>query len=823
MIASKPVSGLGDWDDAGAKGSGDKKKKSGGFQALNVEKELLNGILKLGFTVPTPIQRKAVRPMLQGNDVVAMARTGSGKTAAYLIPLLNLLKAHSTIVGIRGLVFSPTRELALQILRVGIKLGRFMGGLKWAAIVGGNSLDQQFEDLAANPDIVVSTPGRLLHIVEEASLQLSLVKMVILDEADRLFELGLQPQITALMHKIPDNAQRALFSATMPTVLAEFTNAGLHNPMVIRLDAEMRLSDKLKQSTFLVRSDEKLAALIFILKKVIKIGEVEGAQALVFVESRHHVDLLEMLMEGYMMSCSAIHGNMDQEARRNAIHNFTKKNTLVMIVTDVAARGLDIPLLDNVINFSFPFTPKLFVHRVGRVARAGRSGTAYSLMTFDDMPYFIDLMEFLCRPVINKRDPNDAFATPADDGYYGRLPEDSIQIELDYIRRLTAETIEIRQMMKVVENSHKKYSRTKKKATHDAIQEAKLSDYRYNQIPLHPIFIQSLQTKYIEADTAKIDLKRFKAKETVLEILHGERLFEIKRPQTIQSMSKAAKLEEDKREAKIARDQQKPGDAPAAPKKLTLAESLLARAADRKRSREADDAAAAAKAAADDDGYVVAPFFDDDNQTGGKSGKGTMASRNAAPTKYQDREFFITTERKETHIDSHFSVKDATIDIVAETAEDAQQQRMVFAWNKKKNRYTKMHVNDAKAMMRGMKNESGKAIDFKTKLEAYSKWMKHSNMRIQDVGEEEDLAALSRARGVVSGKGKDVSIAEDDEDYADISDPNQGKKLRIGRKAKKLPKDGQVRSFEELASAKRKVQKDKEKMARKAQHRKSKK
>jgi ATP-dependent RNA helicase DDX54/DBP10 len=310
-------------------------------------------------------------------------------------------------------------------------------------------------------------------------------------------------------------------------------------------------------------------------------------------------------------------------------------------------------------------------------------------------------------------------------------------------------------------------------------------------------------------------LKRFKAKETVLEILHGERLFEIKRPQTIQSMSKAAKLEEEKREAKI---QQRPGAAPVPAKKLTLAESLLARATDRKRSREAEDAAAAASRVEDDDGFVVAPFFEGDNQTK----TGAIASRNAGSTKYQDREFFITTERKETHTDSHFSVKDATIDIVAETAEDAQQQRMVFAWNKKKNRYTKMHVNDAKAMMRGMKNESGKAIDFKTKLEAYSKWMKHSNMRIQDVGEEEDLVALSRARGVVSGKGKDISIAEDDEDYADISDPNQGKKLRIGRKAKKLPKDGQVRSFEELASAKRKAQKDKEKMARKSQ-RKSKK
>ncbi|ORC93585.1 putative ATP-dependent RNA helicase [Trypanosoma theileri] len=833
------MKGVGTWESAvevaEAQNGGVKKKRSGGFQSLGLDKPLLDGVLRLGYAVPTPIQRKAIPPMIQGNDVVAMARTGSGKTAAFLIPMLNLLKAHSKIVGIRGLILSPTRELSLQILRFGIQLNKFLD-LRFAALVGGNSLDQQFEYLASNPDIVVATPGRLLHIMEEASLHLSMVKSLVLDEADRLFELGLQPQIVAIMQKIPENCQRALFSATMPSVLAEFTSAGLHNPVVIRLDADMKLSDKLKQSAFLVRNDEKVAALIVLLKKVIGITSDGNnkEQALIFVESKYHVDFLQMIMEAYHISCSAVHGHMDQEARRNAVNAFAKRQTSVMIVTDVAARGLDIPLLDNVVNFSFPPTPKLFVHRVGRVARAGRHGAAYALFTYDDFAHFADLMSFLRRPLRCQHHAASLTDTP-DDGYYGRMPEEELQLERDFLRRLSVADVEVRNMEKVVENAHKKFTRTRKKATQEAIREARQEKYQFDQTPLHPIFVEKLESKRIAADEARFDLKRFKAKDSVLEIIHGEKMFEIKKPVTLQSLWKQQREEEQEEEEKEEQEEgQKKNQKgltksssdnknnnnnnnnkkknvtandtnPPVKKKLSLAESLLLKAQERKkRERETVDE--------DDDGTTVflsegVHYLDSD--------------RNAEGGKYRDRDFFMDTVKHSTIEDTHYSVKDATLDIGAESAQEEQQQRNVYAWSKKKNRYVRMNVTDAKALLRGVKNEAGKAVNFKSKLEAYSRWMKKSNMRIQDVGEEEDLGPLNRAREARS-LGENNGDEDDENETVDISDPNQGKKLRIGRKQRRLPKDGHVRTFEEMALIKRKAEKEKARLARKASRRKSK-
>ncbi|KAG5467843.1 hypothetical protein LSCM4_00929 [Leishmania orientalis] len=793
------MNGHGLWE-AAVESAADSKKKGGGFQSFGLEKPLLDAILKQGFSVPTPIQRKAIPPMLQGNDVVAMARTGSGKTAAFLIPMLHALKAHSKMVGIRGLVLSPTRELSLQILRNAFALNKFLD-LRFAALVGGDSMDQQFELLASNPDVVIATPGRLLHIMEEASLHLTGVRCLVLDEADRLFELGLQPQIGAIMQKIPESCQRALFSATMPSVLAEFTSAGLHNPVVIRLDSEMKLSDQLKQSAFLVRSDEKIAALIVLLKRVLHVGEAvsNNAQALIFVESKFHVEFLQMILTAYDISASAVHGQMDQEARRLAVRSFGKRETSVMVVTDVAARGLDLPLLDNVVNFSFPFSPKLFVHRVGRVARAGRSGAAYSIMTFDDFPYYIDLMQFIDRPLQSAPAPGDLLFTP-DDGCYGRLPEEDIQLELDFLKRLHESDVEVRNMARVVENAHKKFNRTKKKPTHEAIQEARKPQYAFDRTPLHPMLLERLGSTRVRADEVRFDLKRFKPKELFLEIGSKEKLFEIHQPETAQSLSRAAKTDG---------EAEKSGTTPAAPpaKQLSFAERMLQRAQERKK-REREGVSSCCV----DSDCAVTNLVTHSRQA-------ALKQENSSETgAYRDEDFFMDLERRDTLSNTHYSVKDATMDISADTAEEAAHQRQVFAWSKKKKRYVQMHLNDAKALLRGGKNEAGKAINYKSKLQAYSKWMKKSNMRIQDVGEEEDLVPLKRAKAAaLSSQPQDHDCDNADGDVVDISDPNQGKKLRIGRKQKRLPKDGHVRSFEEMAAMRRKAEKEKARLARKQQ------
>ena len=249
-------------------------------------------------------------------------------------------------------------------------------------VVGGDSMEAQFDDLASNPDLLVATPGRLLHHVEEISgFSIRSVSHVVLDEADRLLEMGFADQLRDIMKQVADQRQCLLFSATMPSALAEFVRVGLKDPQVIRLDAEMKVSPDLKLSFTVMRQDEKIPSLLFFLREVVP----ENQQTVVFTATRHHVELLVTVLESEGITVSAVYGSMDMAARKLHIGKFRNRKTSVMVVTDVAARGIDIPLLDNVVNFDFPPRPKLFVHRVGRVARAGRTGVAHSLLVKEEM------------------------------------------------------------------------------------------------------------------------------------------------------------------------------------------------------------------------------------------------------------------------------------------------------------------------------------------------------------------------------------------------------------------------------------------------------
>eukprot|EP00729_Bicosta_minor_P021284 gene21284-25605_t len=360
------------------------KGQSGGFQSMGLYK------------VPTPIQRKSIPLILDGKDMVAMARTGSGKTASFIIPMLEKLRQHSAKVGIRGLILSPTRELALQTLKFTKDLKKHTD-LRSAVILGGDSMDQQFADLHGNPDIVIATPGRLLHVTVE-------------------MELVLSTQLNELLARLPQERQTLLFSATLPKLLVDFARAGLQDPTLVRLDVETKLSENLKMQFFGARRVNKIALLLFLLRDVIE----EGKQCVVFVATKHHVEYLaELLM---------------LEGRAQ------KADTL--IVTDVAARGIDIPLLDYVINFDFPTKPKLFVHRVGRVARAGRSGIAFSLVSSDEVPHMLDLHLFLGRGVIPAKPMLADGTVPQKDvdAVYGKAPQILLDLELERIRARTATT-----------------------------------------------------------------------------------------------------------------------------------------------------------------------------------------------------------------------------------------------------------------------------------------------------------------------------------------------------------------------------------------------
>ena len=247
-----------------------RKSSKKGFQAMGLSKGIFGALMRIGFRVPTPIQKRAIPVALSGGDVVAMARTGSGKTASFVIPMLERLKSHSMTTGVRGLCLAPTRELALQSYKFTMKLAKFTD-LRSAVIVGGESLNAQFSALASNPDIIVATPGRLCHLLKEIKdFSLARVEFFVLDEADRLFEMGFAEQIDEIMSAIEsESRQTMLVSATMPKVLAEFTHAGLKDPSFVRLDADTKISPTLRIGFFQVRKAEKPAALMHLIREVL--------------------------------------------------------------------------------------------------------------------------------------------------------------------------------------------------------------------------------------------------------------------------------------------------------------------------------------------------------------------------------------------------------------------------------------------------------------------------------------------------------------------------------------------------------------------------
>lgn len=424
-----------------------KKAKAGSFQSFGLSKVILSNIMRKGFKQPTPIQRKTIPLILDNRDVVGMARTGSGKTAAFTLPLIEKLKTHSPKSGSRAIILSPSRELALQTFKQ-VKEFSNKTSLRTVLLVGGDSLDDQFSSMMTNPDIIIATPGRFLHLKMEMELNLNNVEYIVFDEADRLFELGFSEQLNELIASLPTSRQTLLFSATLPKSLVEFAKAGLSNPILVRLDTEMKVSDQLEMSFFTTKKNEREANLLYVLQEVIKMplpteDELKRYQVLtrqnidadddeedneedtkskkrkykteklppanilpskfstiVFVPTKHHVEYITGILKDYGYLVSYIYGTLDQTARKQQLHQFRTGLTTVLVVTDVAARGIDIPILANVINFTLPSSSKIFLHRVGRTARAGNRGWAYSIVNEKELPYLLDLELFLGKKLL---------------------------------------------------------------------------------------------------------------------------------------------------------------------------------------------------------------------------------------------------------------------------------------------------------------------------------------------------------------------------------------------------------------------------------------
>nr|XP_025044447.1 ATP-dependent RNA helicase DDX54 [Pelodiscus sinensis] len=479
-----------------------KKKKSGGFQSMGLSYPVFKGVMKKGYKVPTPIQRKAIPVILDGKDVVAMARTGSGKTACFLIPMFEKLKVHSAQTGARALVLSPTRELALQTMKFTKELSRFTG-LKTALILGGDRMEDQFAALHENPDIVIGTPGRLMHVMVEMNLKLHSVEYVVFDEADRLFEMGFAEQLQEIIARLPEGRQTLLFSATLPKLLVEFARAGLTEPVLIRLDVDTKLSEQLKTAFFHVRPDDKPAVLLHLLRNVVRPQD----QTLVFVATKHHVEYLKELLTAQGVSCAHVYSSLDQAARKINIAKFVQGQCAVLIVTDVAARGIDIPMLDNVINYSFPAKAKLFLHRVGRVARAGRSGTAYSLVAPDETAYVFDLHLFLGRP-LTLASPHEK---PSDrDGVLGRVPQSVVDDEECLLLAERERSLDLQSLHRVSENAHKQYLNSRPGPSPASVKRVKELDF--SLLGIHPLLSECLTIFEINATSKTLASNVMRAK-----------------------------------------------------------------------------------------------------------------------------------------------------------------------------------------------------------------------------------------------------------------------------------------------------------------------
>lgn len=497
-------------------------KKGGGFQAMGLNANLLKAITRKGFSIPTPIQRKTIPVIMDEKDVVGMARTGSGKTAAFVIPMIEKLKSHSTKFGSRGLILSPSRELALQTLKVVKELGRGTD-LKCVLLVGGDSLEEQFGMMAGNPDIVIATPGRFLHLKVEMNLDLASIRYVVFDEADRLFEMGFAAQLTEILHGLPRTRQTLLFSATLPKSLVEFARAGLQEPTLVRLDAESKISPDLENAFFSIKSADKEGALLYILHEVIRMptGPTEVPKVLdedpsdiitpkkrkrsevqktfnskdsptkhstiVFAATKHHVDYLYGLLREAGFAVSYAYGSLDQTARKIQVQNFRNGATNILVVTDVAARGIDIPILANVINYDFPSQPKIFVHRVGRTARAGKKGWSYSLVRDADAPYLLDLQLFLGRKLVLGREMGGQVSY-AEDVVVGGIPKDALSQSCELVTNVLDNIDDLSSQRAVAMKGEKLYMRTRNSASAESAKRAKQVVSSDNWAATHPLF-----------------------------------------------------------------------------------------------------------------------------------------------------------------------------------------------------------------------------------------------------------------------------------------------------------------------------------------------
>ena len=366
------------------------------FEKLNLIEPILRALKAEGYTQPTPIQEQAIPVLLERKDLLGCAQTGTGKTLAFAAPILQLLHQDELYVkgpaGIKTLILTPTRELAIQIGESFATYGKYLK-LKHTVIFGGVSQKSQTDALRAGVDILIATPGRLLDLMDQRYVHLQHIKIFVLDEADRMLDMGFIHDVKKIIAKLPTKRQTLFFSATMPTEISKLANTILTNPVRVEVTPPATTANTIQQVLYYVEKSDKRSLLLHLLK------DQRIETALVFTRTKHGADKVAKDLNRAGVQAEAIHGNKSQNARQRALSNFKGKQTRVLVATDIAARGIDIDDLSHVINFELPNIPETYVHRIGRTGRAGASGIAFSFCESEEKEYLRDIHKLIGKAI----------------------------------------------------------------------------------------------------------------------------------------------------------------------------------------------------------------------------------------------------------------------------------------------------------------------------------------------------------------------------------------------------------------------------------------
>ncbi|KAI6040291.1 P-loop containing nucleoside triphosphate hydrolase protein [Pisolithus marmoratus] len=767
-----------------SKGKAQGEVGGGSFQSMGLHPSLLRALTIQGYRTPTPIQRATIPSLLASppRDVVGMARTGSGKTLAYMVPLLQRLGGrHSHAFGVRAIILVPARELALQVLKVGkglIKGWRDDGGhhagdgidnedvakvdrgetLRWGLVVGGESMDEQFEMISSNPDVIIATPGRLLHLIVEMNLSLTKAEYVVFDEADRLFELGFSTALTEILARLSTSRQTLLFSATLPKSLVEFAKAGLQNPKLVRLDAESKISTDLRMAFFSVKQAEKDACLLSLLRDVIKVplGHSHGTpgddqdkdikgkgkakpkysmqtaphQTLVFAATKHHVEYLTALLTTAGYAVSSLYGSLVQSSRTYQMSQFLAQRTQILVVTDVAARGLDIPILEHVVNYDFPVGARVFVHRVGRTARAGRRGWAWSFVTHSEAAYLSDLQLFLGRPLLNTNSHPPAACTSevpyTQSLILGPFSRDTIDVEVEYIRSLDNTQSNLASLRGVMERGQSMYERSRGKASAASYKRAKEltkcgGGWATNADRAHPVlaFMQHALEDNTEnnfGDERLLEEKRLSIVRAVNSFTPTETVFETGTRGKANAETVAMMRERRKALAKVAKR-----------KRLSSATAEESVANDDNHTMENDN---------------VDMEMADEEDVAVVFGASSQKGRNS----FRDDGFYLSHYQKDSHTEKGYSLADgassftaqahgASFDLSGDVAV-AERQRHKLTWDKKKKNFVKGDGAGADNI-KLVRTENGTRLPATYRSGRFEEWQKKAKVTLPKVGEQE--------------------------------------------------------------------------------------